>query len=532
MDVALRDGQVGRSSGAPSGGAGRPGAEPEPLDCEGSFRLLAELTGQVVYDWDLASSHVRWGGAVAKVTGWAPEEQQDVNAARWQERIHPDDRDAVLGALEQARRDCAPYGIEYRLRCKDGSYRRVEDRGAFLPDASGQAARVLGALIDVSRRWELEQQLVQAQKMEAVGQLAGGVAHDFNNIIAIIICYAEQALRESGPAAPESRALNQILKAGGRAATLTRQLLAFSRKETACPVNVNLSSLVKDALAMLRRLIGEDIELKTELEPDLGEVFVDPGHIEQILMNLAANARDAMPGGGTLTIKTANAPATNGKEGARTGTWRVLLQVRDTGQGMPPEIIPHVFEPFFTTKPEGHGTGLGLATVGGIVQQSGGEIDLESAVGVGTAFSLHFPIVERGSQSGAEAVRPAGVGGSETILLVEDEVALLQILRDGLANRGYTVLAASGGQQALELSRRHAGTIDLVLTDIIMPGMSGYEMVSRLVVERPGLHVLYMSGYTADFIARKGLRIDGAELLPKPFTEETLQARIRVLLDQ
>jgi PAS domain S-box-containing protein len=493
---------------------------------------LAELTGQAVYDRDLASGHIRWGGAVAQVTGWAAEELQDVDAVRWQEMIHPDDRDAVLGAAEQARRDCSTYGVEYRLRRKDDSYVHVEDRGAFLPDASGQVARVLGSLMDVGRRWELEQQLVQAQKMEAIGQLAGGVAHDFNNIIAIIICYAEQALREAGPAASQSRALSQILKAGGRAATLTRQLLAFSRKETACPVVVNLNSLVRDDLAMLRRLIGEDVELKTELEPSLADVCVDPGHIEQVLMNLAANARDAMPGGGTLTLKTANVPATDDRNGARTGMRRVMLEVRDTGHGMPPEIMPHVFEPFFTTKPEGHGTGLGLATVNGIVQQSGGEIDLQSQVGVGTAFSLRFPVAERESRVVAEAARPARAGGSETILLVEDDAALLQILKEGLAHRGYTVLAALGGQQALELSRRCAGTIDLVVTDVVMPGMSGYELVSRLVVERPGLRVLYVSGHTADFMARKGLRIDGTELLPKPFTEDVLQERMRQVLDR
>jgi two-component system, cell cycle sensor histidine kinase and response regulator CckA len=239
-----------------------------------------------------------------------------------------------------------------------------------------------------------------------------------------------------------------------------------------------------------------------------------------------------MPSGGTLTLKTANVPAKGDRDGARTGTWRVLLQVRDTGQGMPPEIMPHVFEPFFTTKPEGRGTGLGLATVGGIVQQSGGEIDLASEVGLGTTFSLRFPSAERGSRAGAETVEPASAGGSETILLVEDEAALLQILREGLAHRGYTVLAASGGEKALELSRQHTGVIDLVLTDIIMPGMSGYEMVSRLVVERPGLRVLYMSGYTADFMARKGLRIEGTELLSKPFTEDVLQERMRQILDR
>jgi CheY-like chemotaxis protein len=283
---------------------------------------------------------------------------------------------------------------------------------------------------------------------------------------------------------------------------------------------------------MVRRLVGEDVALEIELDPELENVVVDPGQIEQVLMNLAANARDAMPGGGTLMLKTANVQIETEEEDAPATRGRVLLRVTDTGQGMPPEVVPHIFEPFFTTKPEDRGTGLGLATVSGIVQQSGGTIRVESAVGVGTTFSIYLPPAVQESRVAVAPPRAARTGGSETILLVEDDVALLEILKETLEHQGYTVLAAPDGQQALDLSRRCEGTIDLVVTDVVMPGMSGYELVSQLVVERPGLRALYVSGYTADFIARKGLRIEKTDLLPKPFAEDVLRERIRALLDR
>jgi two-component system cell cycle sensor histidine kinase/response regulator CckA len=531
MDSTLGIRQQPMSSGlSPTLGDRGPAAH-GLLDGEDRLRLLAELAGQVAYDLDPASGHICWEGAIAQLTGYTAKDLQGVDAEAWQTMIHPDDRLARAKALAQAEEERCSYDVEYRVRGKNGSYRRVEDRGVFLHDESGRVARVLGSLMDVSRRWELEQQLVQAQKMEAVGQLAGGVAHDFNNIVGIIMCYAEQALRH-GPNAPESGALKQILKASGRAAALTRQLLAFSRKEIPSPVVVNLNGLLKDDQTMLRRLIGEDIALEIKLDPELENVVVDPGQIEQVLMNLAANARDAMPGGGRLMLKTANVRMETDEGDPSAMTGRVLLQVTDTGHGMQPEVVRHIFEPFFTTKPEGRGTGLGLATVNGIVQQGGGAICVESAVGVGTTFSIYFPPAVQESRVAVAPPRAARTGGTETILLVEDEAALLEILKETLEHQGYTVLAAPGGQQALDLARRCEGTIDLVVTDVVMPGMSGYELVSQLVVERPGLRVLYVSGYTADFIARKGLRIEETDLLPKPFAEDVLQERIRALLDR
>ena len=500
-------------------------------DCKERFRRLAELTGQLVYDWEAFSGHIEWSGAVSDVTGYTSAEIEQVDAQVWQEMIHPDDRSSAASARAEALREARSYCIEYRVRRKDDEYVYVEDRGVFLRNDAGEVVRILGSLSDVSHRRELEQQLAQARKMEAVGQLAGGVAHDFNNIVSIIMCCAEQALRACGPEAPGSASLRQILKASSRAATLTRQLLAFSRKGTACPVIVNLNSVVKESHAMLRRLIGEDLALALDLDPELEQTLVDPGQIQQVLLNLAVNARDAMPAGGKLTLKTANVRVKTEGDDPATAK-RVLLRVSDTGHGMSPEIRSHVFEPFFTTKPEGQGTGLGLATVHGIVQQSGGTIELESAVGVGTTFSIYFAPAQGNELVPAAAEAPVRTGGSETILLVEDEAELLQILKAGLEHTGYKVLAASCGKDALGLSRSHAGTIHLVLSDVIMPGMSGYELVTQLVSERPSLRVLYLSGHTADFMARKGLHIDQTELLAKPFTDVALQERIRKILDQ
>jgi CheY-like chemotaxis protein len=363
--------------------------------------------------------------------------------------------------------------------------------------------------------------------MESVGRLAGGVAHDFNNIINIIIAYSERALRQCGPDATEVRSLEQILKAAERAASLTRQLLAFARKEVVRPQAVSLNGLIKEIESMLRRLLGEDVALETDLDPSLENVLADPGQIHQVLMNLVANARDAMPGGGRLTIKTASVAA-HGDDASPDARRRVLLRVSDDGHGMPPEVLRRVFEPFFTTKADG--TGLGLATVHGIVRQAGGAIKVESASGAGTTFTISFPPAME--ETVAKGVSEASAGGRETILLVEDDAVLLQIMKEGLELKGYTILAAEDGEEAIDLSRKHAGDIELLLTDVIMPGMSGHELARRLLVERPRLRALFISGYTADFIARRNLRVEEMDLLAKPFSDEVLQARIRAVLDQ
>jgi len=401
-------------------------------------------------------------------------------------------------------------------------------------DAEGRITHFMSTALDVTRRRELEQQLTQAQKMEAVGRLAGGVAHDFNNVLSVITGYSELALRKLSDDAPVRRHLEEILKAAERAATLTRQLLAFSRKQVLRPVVLDLGAVVAEVQKMLRRLIGEDIDLVATPEPGLGKVLADPGQIEQVLMNLAVNARDAMPNGGTLTLRTADCEvdeaASRRLPGFRAGRY-VTVTVSDTGQGIPERIRGRIFEPFFTTKEAGKGTGLGLATVYGIVKQSDGFIYVDSEVGVGTTFTIYLPRVERKASRPARAAATAAAGGPETILLAEDDPSLREITKEMLEASGYTVIAAASGQEALRLASEH-GAVALLVTDVIMSGMSGRELAADLERTLPRLPVLYVSGYTADVIGPKGLLEPGISLLPKPYTAEALLGKVREILDR
>jgi CheY-like chemotaxis protein len=370
--------------------------------------------------------------------------------------------------------------------------------------------------------------------MEAVGRLAGGIAHDFNNLLTVVTGRVELLLRRLPPGEPVRRDLELIKKTGDRAAMLTRQLLAFSRKQMLQPKVLDLNGIVAGVVQMLQRLIGEDIDLVTLLDPNLGPVRADPAQLEQIILNLAVNARDAMPQGGRLVIETANIDldetfaAVN--PGATAGP-HVLLQVSDTGAGMSPEVQAHIFEPFFTTKDVGKGTGLGLATVYGIVKQHDGYITVESTPGAGATFRIYLRRIEeapRDAEVGAAASR--AVTGSETVLLVEDEDGLRELAREILTAAGYKVLVAAGPVEGLELAGRHGGPIHLLLTDVVMPQMSGRELADRLVPEHPGMRVLYMSGYTDDAIVHHGVLDPGTVLLPKPFTPDALTRKVREVL--
>jgi nitrogen-specific signal transduction histidine kinase/CheY-like chemotaxis protein len=388
---------------------------------------------------------------------------------------------------------------------------------------------------DITERTEIEQQLWQAQKMEAVGRLAGGVAHDFNNLLTAILGYAELLLSDLRDDDPRSQDLREIRKAGVSAASLTRKILAFSRKQPLEPEVLDLNAVVRSLHGMLGRLIGEDIRIEVRLAPDLGRVKADPGQIEQVLLNLATNARDAMPQGGTLTIDTQNAglddTAVRRHLAAAPGEY-VMLAVSDTGCGMPPEVQARVFEPFFTTKPRGIGTGLGLSTVYGIVKQSGGDISVYSEPGRGATFKVYLPRVD-----GPVGARPALVGpdvpvsGSETILLVEDNRGLRELARKVLERLGYAVLDAADADQALHLSEQHAGPIHLLLTDVVMPGMSGVALVERLTPTRPAMKVLYMSGYTDEAVVAAGVLPQRVTFLQKPFTPDSLARKVRQVLD-
>ena len=383
-----------------------------------------------------------------------------------------------------------------------------------------------------------EKQLWQSQKMEAVGRLAGGVAHDFNNLLTVIKGYTELMLEDLKPSDPMRSEMEEVQKAADRAAALTRQLLAFSRRQVLAPKVVNLNFLVEDMNKLLRRLLGEDIELCTKLDSSLGSVQADPGQIEQVIMNLAVNARDAMPKGGKLTLETANLELDQAyaREHAivQPGSY-VLLAISDTGCGMDAETLAHVFEPFFTTKEQGKGTGLGLSTVYGIVKQSGGYIWPYSEPGIGTTFKIYLPRVDETAAREQAAAQPAasGLEGTETILLVEDEEGVRGLTRQLLQRHGYTVLEAEHGQDALLLCERYSGPIHLLLTDVVLAAqMSGRELVERLVPLRREMKVLYMSGYSDEAIVHHGVLAPGTAFLQKPFTTESLMRKLREVLDR
>jgi len=388
---------------------------------------------------------------------------------------------------------------------------------------------------DVTARRQLEDQLRQAQKMEAVGQLAGGIAHDFNNLLTAILGCTQLLLHATPPEDARREDVEEIKNAGLRAAELTRQLLAFSRRQVLAPKLLDMNSVVANMDKMLRRLIGEDVALVTELAADLGPVNADPGQLEQVLLNLAVNARDAMPQGGRLTIATANVVLT--EEYAERhhrlppGQY-VLLAVSDTGVGMDEATQKHLFEPFFTTKEVGKGTGLGLATVYGIVKQSGGYIWVYSEPGHGTTVKVYLPRVAGAAEPlpAAEAA-PELRRGTETVLLVEDAAPVRTLARKSLENCGYRVLDAADGRAALDLSAHHAGGIDILVTDVVMPGMSGRELAERLAPLRPGMRVLYTSGYTDDAMVHQGVLRSGVAFLQKPFVPESLARKVREVLD-
>jgi two-component system cell cycle sensor histidine kinase/response regulator CckA len=415
--------------------------------------------------------------------------------------------------------------------------------GSFSPilDAEGRVTHIVGLLEDVTERKRSEQalaaaqqQLLHSQKMEAVGRLAGGVAHDFNNLLNVIVGYAELLARSLPPRDSRRGRIEQILQAAMRAGALTRRLLAFSRKQVLQPRVVDVNAAVGETEQMLRRVIGEDVELVLRLGQKPGNVRVDPGQLEHVLLNLAVNARDAMPRGGVLTLATADAdvegdaaaPAPMGP-----GPY-VVLSVGDTGVGMDAETRGRIFEPFFTTKPAGEGTGLGLATVYGIVRQSGGFITVDSEPRRGATFRIYLPRVdEPPDATRLPSVAGAGPRGHETVLLVEDQDSLREMVGEALRLLGYKVLGAPHGEAAIELAREHAGPLHLLVTDIVMPRMGGFDLATRLLAERPGLRVLYMSGHAADVVSRHGVREAGLPLLEKPFRTDVLALKVREALD-
>jgi PAS domain S-box-containing protein len=442
----------------------------------------------------------------------------------------PGERDRLRQILK---REGRIRNAEVRRRVKSGEL-RVALASSEVIYLDGEKC-ILTTTNDITERRQLEQQLIQSQKMDAIGRLAGGVAHDFNNLLTAIIGYSEIVKRRLDEDDPMREQIEEIEKAGHRAASLTNQLLAFSRKQVLQPQVLDLNAVIADISNMLKRLIGEDIELRTNLDPSIGYVKVDPGQIDQIIMNLAVNARDAMPRGGKLTIETQNVyldeTYTNQHAEVQAGPY-VMLAISDTGIGMDRETQARVFEPFFTTKERGKGTGLGLSTVFGIVRQSGGHVWVYSEPGRGTTFKVYLPLVEQASQIVQTwEPRVETLRGTETVLLVEDEEAVRKLAHQVLDMNGYKVLVAADPAEALRLCRQHEGPIHLMITDVVMPGMSGRELAERLIATRPEMELVYMSGYTDDAIVHHGVLDAGVAFLQKPFTPDALGRKVREILD-
>lgn len=444
--------------------------------------------------------------------------------------LNPSERERVLAEYQNSLYFSF---VQVDMKRKDGSPLLVRIHGRRVPDSQGNIIYFEGIVEDITDRRKLEEQLRQSQKMEAVGRLAGGVAHDFNNLLSVILGYSEVILDGLLANNPMRRMVAEIKKSADRAAYLTRQLLAFSRKQYLVPKAFNLNVVVHEMTELLGRLIGEDIRLVTHLDPDLKTVRADPSQIEQVIMNLAVNARDAMPNGGELTLETLNINSELHSDGnhVHAGAY-VLLRVKDTGIGMDQETQAHAFEPFFTTKPLDKGTGLGLATVYGIVKQSGGQIELRSSPGQGTAFDIYFPVVESVSEAPVPQPPRAAVSrGDQTILVVEDEPALRELICQVLSSNGYTVLDAPDGSSAVRLASTHGGSIHLVLSDIILPGKNGREVADELGRLRPSLRVLFISGYTHDTPV-ESYDLAGASLLQKPFSPTDLIQKVQAVLQE
>lgn len=492
------------------------------LEREELFRLITENAADMIAVVTVDGQRLYNSPSYEKVLGYSPAELKETSSYA---QIHPEDQAKVSEAAQLARRSGVGSRVEYRVCDKAGDWHVLESTASAVRNADGKVEKLVIVNRDITERKQLEQQLILSQKLEAIGRLSGGVAHDFNNILGVIIGYAEALQQEAGSES-QNEAVEEILKAGHRAASLTQQLLAFSRKQVLEPKILDLNAVVADVDKMLRRLIGEDIDLKVTASADLGTVKADRGQIEQVLMNLAVNARDAMPRGGQLRLETSNielrAQDLKDRKYVIPGQY-VMLQVIDAGCGMSAEVQARIFEPFFTTKETGKGTGLGLATVYGVIKQSGGYIWVESEQGRGATFKIFLPRAEGAAVEVPQSVAPkTEAHGPRTILIAEDEPSLRKLTAKALKGLGHSVMEAPNAAEAVEIANGFHGTIDLLLTDVVMPGMSGRELAQSLATSRPGMKVVYMSGYTDGALADHGVLQGGISMLRKPFTHAQL----------
>ena len=539
----LKEGKPSRVVGTHKDITERKRAEEALRARERELKRSQEVAHVGHWNWDTVSNKVTWSDEMHRIFGVDPEGFDGDLDDVIRRSIHPEDRERVRAANEAVIEKSQPAPLEYRVVRPDGSIRHVSAvPGDRVTDDQGHVVRLSGIVQDITEgkkaedeRDRLEAQLFQSQKMESIGRLAGGVAHDFNNMLSVILGHAELAQMRLAPQDPVRADLGEIVKAATRSADLTRQLLAFARKQTVNPKVLHLNDAVSGMLKMLQRLIGEDVDLVWKPGHEVGRVRVDPSQLDQILANLSVNARDAIEGVGTLTLETENVTLDEtrwpGQPDFVPGDY-VRLSVTDTGCGMAQEVLAHAFEPFFTTKGAGKGTGLGLATVFGIVRQNGGYVTVYSEPGAGSTFRIYLP--RCGGEDAAPAERSPSEtrGGTETILLVEDEAAILDAVGRMLGEAGYMVLAAQGPGEAVRIAGEHEGTIHLVLTDVVMPGMNGRDLVKGLEACRPGLRSLYMSGYTANVIAHRGVLDEGVNFIPKPLRREYLLRTVRKVLDE
>jgi signal transduction histidine kinase/integral membrane sensor domain MASE1 len=507
----------------------RESARRRRTEAEERMRFALEAARVGFWDVDLRTGEARWSEMLEQLHGLRPGKFQNTYQA-FVDLIDERDRDAVLAEVERATRHHNDSHIAYRTTWPDGSLHWIAGVGRTVYDASGVPIRAAGIGMETTELRALEEQYRQAQKMEAIGQLAGGVAHDFNNLLSAIQGYGTLVL-ESIPADSQAAAdVQEMLTAAQRGASLTRQLLAFSRKQIVEPRVLDLGACLRSTESMLHRLLGEDVELTLIAAEDLGRVTADPGQIEQAVLNLTVNARDAMPAGGTLLLEAKNVTASTRLHIDVPAGRYVMIAVTDTGVGMDAATIARIFEPFFTTKPQGKGTGLGLATVHGIVKQLGGSIQVYSEPGIGTTFKLYLPRVDDALDARAETPVDIPAFGSGTVLVAEDNEALRTLARRLLEDQGYRVLAAATPLAALRLADGHDGPIALLITDVVLPEMSGRELAEQLVARRPGLPVLFMSGYTDDAIVRTGILSHDTHFIQKPFTPVDFLQKVQSVL--
>jgi len=498
------------------------------------FALEAAALG--TWDHDLITGELRWDSRAKALFGLAPD--TPISHRRWADAVRTDDLVEAETARKKAVRDRTPFSIEYRILWPDGSEHSIAMVGrATIDPATDQAVRMAGVMLDITERKRTEARLQEVLRLEAIGRLAGGIAHDLNNMLVAILGFSDLLAGSFQPEDPRREDMEQITLAASRSATLTRQLLAFARREIIQPRRIDVNGVVQRAERLLRPVLGESIELVFQLSPDVGAIFADPGQVEQVLMNLVLNARDAMPQGGRVLIETARVRlggATSGQEvdSEATPGQYVMLAVSDTGHGMDPATLQRIWEPFFTTKPSGRGTGLGLAAVYGAVKQSGGFVWAESAPGRGTVISVYWPedqlkpeqLLDSGGLPGAER-------GTETVLVVEDEPLVRSLTVRTLGRLGYRCFVAERAEHALRMVQDGEVRPDLVITDVVLPGKSGGWLAEQLSLDLPGLPILFMSGFTDEEVMRRGLVAAGRPFLQKPFAPGDLAREVRRVLD-